>query len=154
MSAEAKHFPEHRFRLVGDNGYTNRAILRPLPDSMHFIGRAVMKAALYAPPLKPKGPQPGRPRVKGRRLRSPAQRAETGRWRHVEALIYGKRATVKVQLFDALWYQAAHGRLLRFVLIRDWPGHDKDDVLVTTDLSLSAQQIIEAFCLRWTLEET
>jgi hypothetical protein len=150
----ASHFPERRFRLVGDNGYTNRAVFRPLPESMHFVGRAVMKAALYAPPVKRQGPQRGRPRVKGQRLPSPAQRAETGRWRSIDALIYGSTATVKVQVFDALWYQAAHGRLLRFVLIRGWPGHDKDDVLVTTDRSLTAAQIIETFCLRWSLEET
>ncbi len=150
----AQHFPSLRVRLVGDNGYTNRSVLRALPNSFHFIGRAGMDAALYAVPAKVKGSRRGRPRVKGQRLPSPAQRAKTGRWRCIDAVIYGKSVTVQVQVFDALWYQAARERLLRFVLIRGWPGHDKDDVLVSTDRTLNAAQIIEAYCLRWSLEET
>ena len=44
--------------------------------------------------------------------------------------------------------------MLRFVLVRGWLGHKKLDVLVSTDLSLSAEQIIELYCKRWSLEET
>jgi hypothetical protein len=40
------------------------------------------------------------------------------------------------------------------VLVRDWPGHKNDDVLVTTDLTLSAKAVIENYCLRWSIEET
>jgi hypothetical protein len=59
-----------------------------------------------------------------------------------------------VQVFDALWHIVGHDRMLRFVLIRDWPGHKKDDVPVTTDLSMTAEQVIENYCARWALENT
>ena len=38
--------------------------------------------------------------------------------------------------------------------IADWPGHKKDDVLLTTDLLMTAEQMIECYCARWSLEET
>jgi len=39
---------------------------------------------------------------------------------------------LKVHVFDALWYVVGYQRMLRFVVIRGWPGHDKDDVLMRT----------------------
>ena len=133
----AKAHPTRRFLLIGDNAYCNRSIVRPLPKSVGFLGRGRMDAALYAPPPKHGGR--GRPRVKGQRLRSPAERAEKCRWKKVKAEIYGRPCTVQVQVFDALWYIVGRGRLMRFFLIRGWPGHDKDDVLATTDLTMTAR---------------
>ena len=141
-----------RFLVFADNAYVNRAIVRELPQRVDLIGRGRMDAALYAPPAAQRGA--GRPRVKGKRIASPAQRARTGRWRTIQVRIYGRQARVRVQVFDALWYIVGSGRKLRFVLIRDWPGHAKDDVLVSTDLTLSAEEIIEGYCQRWSLEET
>ena len=42
-------FPDRHFLIVGDNAYTNRAVIRPLPKTFHFLGRARMDAAVYAP---------------------------------------------------------------------------------------------------------
>lgn len=149
----AERFPERTFLTIGDAAYVNRSLFRPLPANMDFLGRGRMDAALYAlPKRKPK--DKGRPRVKGQRVASPATRANRGKFATIEASIYGRRRTVKVQMFDALWYIVGRGRLLRFVIIRDWPGHKKDDVLVTTDLTMSASAIIEGYCERWSLEET
>ena len=145
-------FPDRHFLIVGDNAYTNRSVLRPLPKTVHFLGRGRMDAALYAPPPKHTGR--GRPRVKGRRLASPERRAKNGRWKNQQVKVYGRKATVKVQVFNALWYIGARQRLLRFFLIRGWPGHDKDDVLLTTDLTMTAEQAVVYYCYRWSLEET
>jgi hypothetical protein len=147
----AESFPDRKFLAIGDNAYVNRSVIRPLPYNVDFLGRARMDAALNAPPkAKPRGR--GRPPVRGRRLASPAWRAKHNRWKPIEACIYGKKRLVRVQVFDALSYRVGRERPLRFVLIRDWPGHKKDDVLVTTDLSMTAAQIIEAYCARWSLE--
>ena len=96
----------------------------------------------------------GRPRVKGERLLRPVERAEQCRWKKVTTKIYGRTATVQVQVFDALWYIVGRGRPMRFFLIRGWPGHDKDDVLATTDLTMTAAQAITQYCYRWSEEET
>lgn len=148
----AKYEQKRRFLVFADNAYVNRSIVRELPENVDLVGRGRLDAALYAPAPKYRGR--GRPRVKGRRLISPEQRARKGRWHALDVLVYGKNARVRVQVFDALWYIVGASRPLRFVLIRDWPGHAKDDVLVSTDLTLSAKGIIEGYCERWSLEET
>ena len=123
----------------------------PAAGNFDFIGRGRMDAALYAPPAKHRGR--GRPRVKGRRLARPGNRGHKP-WKRLRVNISGRPATVHVQVFDALWYKVARGRLLRFVLVRGWPGHSKDDVLVTTDLRRSAKDIVTCYCNRWSIDET
>jgi hypothetical protein len=147
-----KYEPKRRFLVFADNAYVNRSVVRELPKDVDLVGRGRMDAALYAPPPTYRGV--GRPRVKGKRIASPEQRARKGRWHKLDVFIYGKPARVRVQVFDALWYIVGGSRKLRLVLIRDWPGHAKDDVLVSTDLTLSAKDIIEGYCQRWSLEET
>ena len=99
--------------------------------------------------------QLGRPRVKGRRLPSPEARAQSALgWRRIRVTVYDRPVTVRVKLFDALWYKVSGGRMLRFVVVRGWPGHGDDDVLCCTDLTLDPKEIIRRFCLRWSIEVT
>lgn len=146
----AEEFPQRRFKLIGDNAWANCSILRALPSSFHFVGRARLDASLNALPGRQ---QRGRPRVRGRKLASPGKRGHHP-WRKLTVEISGRPATVQIQVFDALWYRVARGRQLRFVLVRGWPGHVKDDVLMTTDLTLTAKEIIHQYCTRWAIEET
>jgi len=140
------------FCVVADNAYANSSIVKPLPANVHFIGRGRLDAALYA---RPRPQRMGRPRVKGRRLPSPEARALSALgWHRVRVNVYDRPVTVRVKVFDALWYKVSGGRMLRFVLVRGWPGHDDDDVLCCTDLTLDAKEIIRRFCLRWSIEVT
>lgn len=109
-----------------------------------------MDAVLYASAPKHQGR--GRPRVKGEPVAKPKDRRSP--WQTLKVCIYGKEVTVQVRVFDALWYRVAHSRKLRFVVVRGWPGHRKDDVLVCTDLELDAGSVVELYCQRWSLEET
>lgn len=68
--------------------------------------------------------------------------------------MYGKTVTVRVLVIDALWYVAGGGELLRLVLVRGFPGHERDDVFVSTDPTLDAKVIVERFSERWPLEVT
>lgn len=146
----AAEFPARRLLVVADSNYVNRSVVRPLPSNVDLIGRGRMDAALYASAPAYRGR--GRPRVRGRRLGSPKERRI--KWQHVEVEIYGRKATVQVRVFDAVWYVVSHRRTLRFVVIRGWPGHDKDDVLASTDLGIDASKVINAYCMRWSIEET
>ena len=148
----AAALPDRKIHVVGDAAYANSSIVKRLPSNTHFTGRARPDAALYSPPRQQRL---GRPRVKGEREPSPAKRARTaGGWGRVTVRVYGRTVRVRVKLFDALWYSVSGGRILRFAIIRGWPGHKDDDVLCTTDLGLPAEQIIETYCLRWSLEVT
>ena len=152
LNVVSKKYPKRQFLVVADNNYMNRSIVRLLPPNVALLSRGRMDAALYAPPPPYRGI--GRPRVRGAKIASPRTRAETQSWRHVKADVYNRRTTLKVQVFDALWYVVGYQRKMRFVVIRGWPGHDNDDVLATTDLTMTARQAVELYCQRWSLEET
>jgi DDE superfamily endonuclease len=152
IGALAATFPEWHFQVVADAAYANASIIKKLPSNVDFIGRARLDAALYAPP---RAQRMGRPRVKGQRLSSPLARARSALgWQRVRVQVYGRTVIVQVKIFDALWYVVSGGRPLRFVLVRGWPGHDQDDVFCSTDMSLSAKDIIRDYCLRWYIEVT
>lgn len=150
LEVVGESFPKRSFVVLGDNNYVNGTTVRPRPTNVHILGRGRLDAALYA--KKPKHRGRGRPRVKGRKLASPEKRRQ--RWKKVTANIYGRPATVRVKVFKAVWYKVSYDKEMLFVVVRDWPGHVKHDVLVSTDLELDAVQVIELYCKRWTLEET
>lgn len=152
----AKRYPERRFELLGDAAYTNGTLIKDRPSNVNLIGRGRLDAALYAPaPTRRRG-QRGRPRVRGKRLASPAGRArrKDAPWKKVKVTVYGRSVTLRVLVIDALWYVAGGSEVIRHVVVRDFPGHEKDDVFVSTDRTLSSRHIIESFSKRWSLEVT
>ena len=152
----ARAVPQRLIRLRGDADYTNGSLIKDRPDNVQLSGRARPDAPLYAaPPARRRG-QKGRPRVKGKRLPSPEQQAARADapWKRVKVRVYGKTAWVSALVIDALWYRAAGSKLVRLVVVRGFPGHQRDDVFVSTDPKLSAAQIIEGYSERWPLEVT
>jgi DDE superfamily endonuclease len=148
--------PHRQIMVVGDAAYTNHATMKRRPANVTLIGRCRLDAALYRPAPVRRAKQMGRPRVRGARLPSPgalAERTKT-RWQRVQVQVYGELVRVRVLVIDALWYVAAGSELVRLVVVRDFPGHDKDDVFVCTDPSLDTKPIIETFSNRWALEVT
>ena len=152
----AKTVPHRRIIVLGDAAYTNRSLIKKRPANVTHIGRCRLDAALYAPAPKPRKGQMGRPRVRGPRLRAPGVQAADKKacWRRTEVTVYGKTVLVRVLVIDALWYVAAGSELMRLIVVRDFPGHERDDVFVSTDPTLSAKTIIERFSERWPLEVT
>jgi hypothetical protein len=152
----AQRYPARRFELVGDSAYTNATLIKSRSRNVTVIGRGRLDAALYAPaPTRRRG-QMGRPRVRGKRIASPAwwARRKNTRWEKIDVTVYGRTVTVRVWVIDALWYVAAGSDVVRLVVVRDFPGHEKDDVFVSTDPTLSPRHIIESFSKRWSLEVT
>jgi hypothetical protein len=152
----ATRYPARRFDLLGDAAFTNSTLMKARLSNVHVIGRGRLDAALYAPVAPKRIGQMGRPRVRGKRVASPGARAKakSAPWKSVVVHVYGRTVTVRVLVIDALWYVAAGSELIRHVVVRGFPGHERDDVFVSTDPTLSARTIIEAFAKRWSLEVT
>ena len=148
----ARTLPDRRIIVVGDAAYTNGALMKRRPPNVHLIGRSRPDAALYAPAPRYSGR--GRPRARGARVRSPGARAarKDTRWQRVQVTVYGKTVSLRVLVIDALWYVAAGSELVRLLVVRGFPGHDKDDVFACTDPALHPATIIETFSERWALE--
>jgi hypothetical protein len=150
----ANTLPDRRLVIVGDTAYTNGSVIRGRPKNVTVVGRSRLDAQLYAPaPARKRGTM-GRPRVRGPRVPSPAKQIANARWKRVEVTVYGRTVKVRVVVIDALWYRAGHSELLRLVVVRDFPGHERDDVFVSTDPSMDPNAIIETFSRRWSLEHT
>jgi hypothetical protein len=152
----AETLPDRRIIVLGDAAYTNSSLIKRRPAHVTLIGRGRLDAALYAPAPKPRKGQMGRPRVRGARLQAPGVQAadKKARWRRIEVTVYGKTVHVSVLVINALWYVAAGSELMRLVVVRGFPGHERDDVFVSTDPTLSATTVVERFSERWSLEVT
>jgi hypothetical protein len=148
----ASWIPQRTLRLLGDSEYAGQSISRHLPENVELISRMNMKAALYA--LPEKVAKRGRRRKKGNRLPSPFQLAQNkkAQWIKPTLTLYGKQVKLWYQTIDALWYPSAGQQLLRIVVVRDPSGRRRDDCFFSTDLTLTATQILELFSHRWPLE--
>lgn len=145
--------PEGRtLDLAGDGEYACKTLLRDLPPNVVFTGPMLMDAALFARPLKRGGR--GRPRFKGDRLASPAQRARRGKWKKTEVRMYDRDVTILIQSFICLWYTVRGTHLVRVVITRDPRGRWKDRAYFCTDAKRSPEMILARYAHRWLLEVT
>jgi hypothetical protein len=148
--------PGRTFWLVGDSAYVNAALLQGRPENLKVIGPLHWKAALYARPEPPQEGQRGRPRKKGDRLPSPKSMIEDTVSYPAEVLeIAFPKVTraLRVQVIrEVLWYRGCKTEPVMVVLVRDPLGQWRDEALVATDPTISAQFAILGYCRRWSVE--
>lgn len=131
--------PGRALVVVADSGYAAIELLawcqhRPVPVTM--ITRLRLDAALYEPAPARTAAQKGRPRRKGKRLPTLAERltrADTV-WKRVRVRWYsGAWRWLEVASDTAVWYHRGLPPVaLRWVLIRDPKGHFTPLPLATT----------------------
>lgn len=162
MIAQLRHWlPDRQLVIVADNTYAVLALLaycRSLVKPVTMITRLRLDAALYNP-APPRAPGTnGRPRLKGQRQPTLAQRLSSPEtvWQSLTVRWYGGiERVIEVATDTAVWYHTGQPTVpLRWVLIRDPQGRFDPQALLCTTLELPAQQIVEWFVLRWQLEVT
>jgi hypothetical protein len=153
--------PQRSFVFAGDSGYGSHELAwfaQEQGGRLTLISRFTAKANLYKPPPAYKGH--GRPRVKGAKLPSPAEvvartRRRTRLTRLTVAWYGGGRRRVEVVTDTGHWYKSGVGLVaVRWVYVHDLSGTHRDDYLFTTDVTMTAQAIIEAYTGRWNIETT
>src|SRR6266516_2419631 len=153
--------PDRALVVVVDSTY---AVLELLADAaglaqpVTVITRLRLDAALYDPePAREPGTR-GRPRRKGERQPTLAQRITdpTTIWETVTVPWYdAQERTVELASGTAVWYHSGMPVVpLRWVLVRDPRGEFHTQALLSTDLHVSPAQILSWFVLRWQLEVT
>ena len=153
--------PDRYLVAVADSTYAALDLLDAcarLSNPVVVVTRLRLDAALYDPaPARPPGTV-GRPRKKGPRQPTLAERLHDPRtaWVLLQVRWYdGSPRAIEVATSTAVWY---HGGLppvpIRWVLIRDPEGQFDPQALLCTDLAVSAQQSVDWFVLRWQLEVT
>jgi hypothetical protein len=138
--------------VVADSWFGNNGLLKPLRacvgERADLLSRLRVNAVLYAIPERIAG-RPGRPRKYGKRLGNAAQLAEAMREQaNIHTLhVYG--ALREVMAAD----QVVMLKTLRCPVRIVWVYRKSQWVaLVTTDLDLSVEQIIEFYSARWKIE--
>jgi hypothetical protein len=117
-----------------------------------------LDAALFAPAPSRRPTKNGRPPLKGRRLPTLAARLKNRQtpWCRLWVHWYGQgKRRVEMASGTAVWYHSGKVPVpIRWVLVRDPRGRFETRALLSTDPSLSAQQILELFTRRWQVEVT
>lgn len=138
--------------VVTDSWFGNNGLLKPLRarlgERAHLLSRLRVNAALYDLPA-PAEARPGRPRKYGARLGSAAQRADTLRQhakRYVLHLYGAPREVDAAERIVMLKTLRCQARVVWVYRKTQWVA------LVTTDLDLSLEQIIEYYSARWKIE--
>ena len=157
----ARWLPGRALVVVADSGYAALELLawcQRLPAPVTLITRLRLDAALYAPAPARSAGQKGRPRRKGQRLPTLAERLTRTdtRWSRVRVPWYGGAwRWLEVASDRAVWYHSGLSPVaLRWVLIRDPKGRFQPQALLSTNPTLPAAQIVNAFVRRWAMEVT
>jgi hypothetical protein len=153
MLAEVKGwFPERQFMMGADGFYATLAGCAAAHT--HIISRVRRDAAIYELPRKERKHRRGPHCKKGKRLPTPTQIASRVRyWQRVKTYERGKTKERLVYAKVVLWYKVSHTPVL-LVISRDPAGREQDDFFFTTDLQLTAAEVIGGFAGRWSIEDT
>jgi hypothetical protein len=147
----ASWLPQRRFVVVGDSAYLGKHLLKALPDNVAALGPIHWKATLTQP--LPEA-STGR-RKKGEPLTTPEQALDDPDRLWDDLLLRHpkgeKRLTIKV-LRPCCWYASAGQRPMQVVLVRDPDRKWRDEALLSTDLDLSAEEVILGYVRRWSVE--
>jgi len=145
--------PGRTLHLVGDAEYACKNVVLQLPKEVTFTGPMSMKAAVFGAVGK-KHSGRGRPRVKGKRLLSPKQLADSRSrtWTKLQVVIYGDEVTIQVKWQICMWYTVAGPRLVRMVVTRDPRGIIDDRAYFCTDPGLEVEDVLVHFARRWQIE--
>jgi len=148
----AQWFSERRFRVVGDGFYATLA-----GKSLHkttIVSRIRRDANLYDLPGKRRKKQRGRPRKRGKKLaKLETMAVSIQNWQTITFRQRGKIVTRQAYTRLALWYTVSRKPIL-LVISRDPDGKEKDDFFFTTDLTMTAQEVLECYNDRWAIEDT
>ncbi|AXI99521.1 DDE superfamily endonuclease [Cyclonatronum proteinivorum] len=145
-----------------DGGYTNREVIQNLPAHTTFIGRVRKDAKIYDPPADQ--PDTGRRRLYGEPKLTPDQirTSDQVSWQKVKAFAAGKEHEFKLKVVENVkWKPAGGHQLLKLIIIsplgyRLAKGanllYRKPAFLITNDLKLPLQTLLQAYVWRWEIE--
>jgi hypothetical protein len=156
--------PGRQFVVSVDGSYTNRTVLKALPERTTLIGRIRKDAELFHPPRAEDQPAVGSKRRYGQAAPTPEQlrQDETAEWQEVTAFAAGKLHTFRVKtIVPVLWKKAGADRPLRLVVIAPLRYRLRQNAkllyrqpayLICTDPALPLEQLVQYYLWRWDIE--
>jgi DDE superfamily endonuclease len=141
---------------VFDGAYANRTVIGPCLNPpagrrrIDVVTRLREDARLHKSKVANKR---GRPRKWGRRLPAPQDHERWATpWKESKAYIYGRERWFRYKALDCYWAVTGPTELVH-VFVFEVEGYDEPWYIVTTALSLSAEQVVEVFAARFRQED-
>jgi hypothetical protein len=153
-------FPDRHFIFLGDSGYGTSETARLCQkhrQHLTLVSKCYGDAALYEPPPPRTRHTMGRPRVKGQKLGSPqAVVASTAqRTRLTVAWYGGTTRDIEGVTGTGHWYRIEEDLVaVRWVYVHDGTGTHRDEYVLTTDLTMKPQHLVERYTQRWSIATT
>lgn len=153
-------FPTRKFIFSGDLGFGTHELAQlshQSSDRLALVSKFHSNANLRAPaPRKTYSYKGGRPKVHGRKLPSPRKVVEATKFFTTLSVHWyggGMRKVASVT-GTGIWTRNHRKVPIRWVFVKDLSGTHRDEYFYTTDLNLSATEIIEIYTGRWSIETT
>ena len=144
--------PEHTVYVVADSAYMGKHLIKDLPEHVQAIGPIHPKASL----TRPLTPEDNSQRKKGAALPNPTQMLNEAKYAAktlVLTLPKGDQKKLEVKVIkEVCWYPAVGQRSIQLVLVHDPEGKWRDELLLSTDEALPAQEVILGYMRRWSVE--
>lgn len=140
----------HRFVLLADAYYSNGKMLKYLTSiGSCLVTRMRSNAVAHEKAATPAVRKRGRPKKYGAKIKLSTLFGSAS-FTNLECLVYGESARIEYATFDLLW--RPFGKLVRFVLVKH-PARGRM-ILMCSDLTMEAREIIELYSLRFKIEVT
>ena len=159
------HHAKHRRLVVAvDGSYTNKTVLRDLPDRTTFIGRIRKDAKLHHPPRAEQQCQFGRQRRYGDVAHTPEELRTDDNipWQSVQACASGRTHTFRIkEMKPVLWRKAGVDLPVRILVIaptryRLRKGsrflYRQPAFLLSTDQDMPIEELLQYYVWRWDIE--
>lgn len=155
----ARWLPTRSIVVVADQAFSALVFLDAVRQQVAVITRLRLDAALFEPaPPRPAGTV-GRPRCKGARLPTLQARLDDPHtcWQELTINAWyatGKR-TLQIVSGTAVWYHSGLPPVpIRWLLVKEPNGQFPPQALLSTDQTITPQQMLTYFIQRWTVETT
>jgi hypothetical protein len=135
--------------IVADGAYARTEFVHALrAEERHLVSRLRSDTGFYdLPPVRKKG-QKGAPRKYGPHHKAQEWAGTLQRWHAVTMTLYGKTAHLKLK--SRVVIQPTFGVKIRLVAVK-W-GKRPLVFLFSTDTTMTAEQIVRAYCARFSIE--
>ena len=141
-------------RLLADGAYFNKSLVGPARKlGIQVVSRLRADARLREPkPRKqPKGKRGRKPKHGPWLPRLSVLARQRSKFKTLAVAIYGKTVTLRLREVVAWWPPL--GCEVKVVIAGDPKRPKRVAYLVTTDLAMTAVEVVEAFSRRWTIEQ-
>jgi hypothetical protein len=159
LSLLMRWFPQRKWEFSGDGGFGTHEFARFAHRHrrrLSLVSKFFGDANLYEPPPQRNKGTNGRPRKKGRPMEKPEAVVARSKAKKMKVGWYGGGTRqVEVVTGKGHWFKSGKELVpVLWVFVRDLTGTHRDEYFFTTNLKMTAKEVIELYGARWNIETT